>query len=104
VLLGSDPDLDAADAVLAADHSLRITGELLRAAVDAVPERWLADEPGFESPGEVRAAFVAQLLARRDARDAWLSGVLAAVAERGERPAARAPNRPYWLTRERDQA
>lgn len=95
VLLGSAPDLDAADAALAP----RVTAELLRAAVDAVPERWLCDEPGFDGPGAVRTAYVEQLLARRDARDAWLPGVRDAVGQRGERAPAPPSNPPEWLAR-----
>jgi hypothetical protein len=96
VLLGCDPDLDAADAALAP----LVTPELLRAAVDAVPDRWLADEPGFDGPDAVRAAFVAQLLARRDARETWLPGVRAAVATRAEGaelPDTRGRKPPFWV-------
>jgi hypothetical protein len=96
VLLGSVPDLDAADAALAP----LVTPELVRAAADAVPAQWLADEPGFADPDAVRAAFVAQLLARRDARAAWLPGVHAAIAERaaaGGPPVTRGRNRPFWV-------
>jgi hypothetical protein len=102
VLLGglAVPDLDAADAELGA----RVTADLLGAAVAAVPDEWLADEPGLAGPDEVRAAYVAQLLARRDAREAWLPGVREAVAARGERPATRAPNPPSWLTERRGRA
>ena len=98
VLLGCHPDLDAADEALAP----AVTPELLRAAVDAVPDRWLADEPGLDGPAAVRAAFVAQLLARRDARAAWLPGVRAAVAvreEAGGPPPTRGPRQPYRVTR-----
>jgi hypothetical protein len=96
VLLGCAPDLDAADAALGP----LVTPEAVRAAADAVPDAWLADEPGFAGPDEVRAAFATQLLARRDARDAWLPGVRAAAAERaaaGAPPATRGPNRPFWV-------
>jgi len=98
VLLGCAPDLDAADAALAQ----RVTPELVRAAADAVPEQWLADEPGFGDVGEVRAAFVTQLLARRDARDSWLPGIRAAIDERGAAggpPATRGPGTPFWAGR-----
>ena len=97
VLLGADPDVDAADAELAP----KVTEPLLRSVVELVPDRWLLDEPGFDGPDAVRAAYVAQLLARRDARDGWLPGVRAAVAERVDRPATRAPNPPDWLLRGR---
>ncbi len=66
VLLGCAPDLAAADAALAP----LVTGELLAGVVAAVPDEWLADEPGFDGPDDVRSAYVRQLLARRDARDA----------------------------------
>ena len=95
VLLPANPDLDAADAELAP----RLTEPLLRAVVELVPEPWLVDEPGFDGPDAVRAAYVEQLLARLAARDGWLPGVRAAVAERVERPATRGPNPPPWLTR-----
>jgi hypothetical protein len=94
VLLGSAPDLDAADAELAP----RITEDLLRGVTALVPDRWLADEPGFDGPAAVRAAYVSQLTARRDARDGWLPGVRAAIAARVDRPATRSPNPPSWLT------
>jgi hypothetical protein len=86
VLLGSAPDLDAADAAL----SPLVDEPLLRAAVDAVPERWLTDEPEFDGPDDLRAAYVAQLLARRDAREHWLPGVRAAFADRSGQRRGRA--------------
>jgi hypothetical protein len=97
VLLGCEPDLDGADAALAP----QVTPQLLRAAADAVPDQWLADEPGFTDAGEVRAAFVAQLVARRDARAAWLPGIRAAAEERAAAgpPATRGPGTPYWVGR-----
>jgi hypothetical protein len=98
VLLGCAPDLGAADAALAP----RVTPEVLGAAVDAVPDEWLTGEPGFADAAEVRAAFVAQLLARRDARDAWLPGIRAAIDERAVAagpPATRGPGKPFWAGR-----
>jgi hypothetical protein len=98
VLLGCAPDLEAADAALAE----KITPELVRAAVRSVPEPWLADEPGFAGVDEVREAFVAQLVARRDARAAWLPGVRAAIEERaaaGAPPQTRGPGTPFWAER-----
>jgi hypothetical protein len=74
VLLRAGPDLAGADAALAP----LLTPELVRGAVDLVPDRWL-DVAGFADPAQVRAAYVARLLARRDARDAWLAGVRAAA-------------------------
>ena len=78
VLLRGAPDVDGADAALAPD----VTADLMRAAVDLVPDRWLR-VAGFADPAEVRAAYVTRLLARRDARDAWLPGVRAAVEAAG---------------------
>jgi hypothetical protein len=104
VLLGSTPALDAADDALAP----QVTAPLLQKAVDAVPDRWLVDEPGFGGPADVRAAFVEQLLARRDAREAWLPGVRAAAAARkdgqGEPPPTRGPKPPYWVTHGQSRA
>ncbi len=71
-LLPAAPDLEAADAALAP----RVTPELLRAVVDRVPDRWL-EVAGFADPAQVRTAYVGRLLARRDAREAWLTGVRA---------------------------
>lgn len=98
VLLGCAPDLDAADAALAP----QLTAEIVGAAVDAVPDEWLADEPGFADAAEVRAAFVAQLLARRDSRDGWLPGIRVAIDERAVAtgpPATRGPGKPFWVGR-----
>ncbi|MEJ3654080.1 HipA family kinase [Actinomycetes bacterium KLBMP 9759] len=94
VLLGvaTDATLDAADAEMAT----ALTADLLRAAVAGVPDRWLSGEPGFDGPDAVRDAYVRQLLARRDARGAWLPGVRTALAERVERPATRGRGTPYW--------
>ncbi|WP_252445553.1 HipA family kinase [Pseudonocardia humida] len=89
VLLGCAPDLAAADAALAP----LVTEELLAGVVAAVPDGWLADEPGFAGPDDVRAAYVRRLLARRDARGDWLPGVAAAVVGGQDRtvPATRPP-------------
>jgi hypothetical protein len=80
VLLGAAPDLDGADAALAP----LVTPELLRAVVALVPGRWLS-VPGFTGPGEVRDAYVARLLARLEAREAWLPPLREAVAQRPAR-------------------
>ncbi len=90
VLLGSSPDIDAADAALAP----LVTADLLREVVAAVPDEWLGED------GD-RDAYVAQLLARRDARGAWLPGVRDAVAHRVDHAPTRTPNPPSWLTERR---
>jgi hypothetical protein len=53
------------------DPSAEVTRATIEAAVSAVPEVWLVGEPGFDSPAEVREAYVAQLLARLVAREVW---------------------------------
>ena len=77
---GRAPDLDGADAALAP----LVTPDLVRAVVALVPDRWL-DVPGFAGPEQVRDAYAARLLARRDARDAWLPPLRDAVAQRPAR-------------------
>lgn len=67
VLATARPDLAAADAALAP----RITRALLTEVTALVPDQWLADEPGFATPDEVRAAYVRHLLARAADRS-WL--------------------------------
>jgi hypothetical protein len=47
---------------------------MLREVTGLVPDEWLADEPGFDGPDEVRDAYVAHLLARLEAPRAWLPG------------------------------
>jgi hypothetical protein len=95
LLLGRDPELAAAEAALAP----RVTPELLTEVVAQVPERWLADEPGFTGPDEVRASYVRLLGERVAARGTWLPGVAEAVAavpaERTAPVVGRA--RPGWL-------
>jgi hypothetical protein len=88
VLVGRHPDVDAADAALAP----LVTPELLRQVVAEVPEAWLGGEPE-----DVRSAYVEQLLARLDARPAWLPGLreAAAAGAAGRTPDRRA--RPAWL-------
>ena len=39
--------------------------------VKLVPDKWLRDEPGFESPQEVRSAYVDYLSARLTDPRAW---------------------------------
>ena len=89
------PDLDGADAALAP----LVTPDLLRAVVALVPDRWL-DVPGFAGPDQVRDAYVTRLLARRDARDAWLPPLREAVAQRPARIRAATgsapPARQIW--------
>ncbi|WP_344653275.1 HipA family kinase [Cryptosporangium japonicum] len=90
---GQPPALAAADAALAP----LVTADSLGAAVAAVPDIWLADEPGFDSPDDVRRAYVERLLARLAARPAWLPPLEeTARTARGSRRSV-ASNRPAWL-------
>jgi hypothetical protein len=92
-LVECDPDVPAADAELAP----RVTSELLGEVLAQVPDEWLEDPS--DGADAVRERYVAQLLARLDARDAWLPGVVAAAAVggTGRRRAPRGENRPAWL-------
>jgi len=49
----------------------QVTRSLLEQVAALVPDVWLDDEPGFGSAGEVRTAYVDQLLRRVAARRAW---------------------------------
>ena len=88
-LVECEPDVPAADAELAP----RVTRPLLEEVLAQVPDDWLPDEP------EARERYVAQLLARLAARDAWLPGLVAAAQSggAGRRRAPRGENRPSWL-------
>jgi hypothetical protein len=43
-----------------------LSDEQIRSALDDVPDVWLTDEPGFDGPDDLRAAYVQQLIGRRD--------------------------------------
>lgn len=83
-LLRFTPDLAAADAVLAP----RVTEELLREVTALVPDEWLADEPGFDGPDEVRRAYE-RVLADRAPR---IREVVTATPKEKEKQAP-----PEWL-------
>jgi hypothetical protein len=94
-LIECAPDVPAAHAALGA----RVTRPLLTEVLACVPDEWLEGATGEESPEEVRARYRDQLLARLDASEAWLPGLLAAAATggAGRRRAPRGENRPSWL-------
>jgi hypothetical protein len=54
------PDVAAAAAQLAP----LVTADLLAEVTAEIPDVWLTDEPGFDSPDELRRAYAAPLLAR----------------------------------------
>ena len=64
-LAGHGARIDDADRELSA----ALTEDLLRAAAADIPAEWLADEPGFDRPDQVREAYVSQLAGRGDRAD-----------------------------------
>jgi hypothetical protein len=78
-LIGCRPRVAEADRELAG----LVTGDLVRAAVDAVPAEWLSAEPGFATVAALRGAYVSQLLGRLDARPAWLPALVETAARGG---------------------
>ncbi|MFI9759801.1 HipA family kinase [Streptomyces sp. NPDC051963] len=91
------PDVRAADAELAP----RVTEQLLREIVAEVPDAWLAEEPGFTAPDDVREAYVGYLHARVEASKAWLPTDFPTreelAAEQALRAAKTQRGRPKWL-------
>jgi hypothetical protein len=85
VLAGYGPDLAAAAGELAP----RVTEELLAEVAADVPDEWLVDEPGFDTPDAVRRAYV-EALARRAATIHTRIG----LGPRRERKPSQAPD---WL-------
>jgi hypothetical protein len=77
-LLSCGPWIGEADRELAA----RVTPDLVRAAVAAVPDEWLDPEPGFATRDALRDAYVSWLLRRLAARDAWLPALETATGAR----------------------
>ncbi|MFB7474408.1 HipA family kinase [Kitasatospora sp. NPDC056184] len=71
-LLGAEPDLLAADKALAP-----LAEAAIEEAVAQIPDVWLADEPGFDSPGAVREAYRARLTERLAGPRDWLPEVSA---------------------------
>jgi hypothetical protein len=94
-LLECGPQVPAADTDLAP----RITRPVLEEVLALVPDEWLEGNGPEETPGVLRARYVDQLLARLDARDAWLPALVAAAETGGggRRRAPRGENRPSWL-------
>ncbi|MFD8809521.1 HipA family kinase [Streptomyces sp. NPDC059597] len=91
------PDVRAADAELAP----LVTEELLRRVVAEVPDAWLAEDAGFATPDDVRAAYVAYLLDRVGLSEQWLPTEFPSREEIAAENAARAERtqrgRPDWL-------
>jgi hypothetical protein len=79
VLMPFAPDVAGADALLAP----LVTAEAADAALAFVPDEWMADEAGFETPDDVRTAFRDWFAARIEAREAWLPGPAAGAPGTG---------------------
>jgi hypothetical protein len=94
VLIGCAPDIEAAEAALAA----KVTREALADVVAAVPGHWLTVEAPFTDLDEVRRGYADALWRRFEARASWLTGLADAVSSY-ERTGRVAPkrNRPRWL-------
>ncbi len=95
-LVETGPDVLAADA----DLGPLVTDAMLGAAAAEVPDEWLDSEPGFGGPDQVRAAFVAHLRRRLDARPVWLPALAESAARRGTDRVTRVARRqrPAWLS------
>ncbi|MFF4687271.1 HipA family kinase [Streptomyces sp. NPDC001307] len=93
------PDVRAADAALAP----KVTEDLLRGIVAEVPDAWLAEDAGFASPDDVRAAYVDYLMARVRLSHEWLPTDFPSreqlAAEEAARAAKTQAGRPDWLKR-----
>jgi len=93
-LLGCGPKIDEADDELAS----RMTGDVLREAVAAVPDEWLEPEPGLDEPDLIRQAHVGQLSRRLADRAAWLAGIRETARRPGRaRRVTTRSGRPDWL-------
>ncbi len=71
VLLPFASELPTADAELVP----RLTPDVLRGVLELVPDEWLANEPGFESAEEVRAAYVGYLTDRLADPRPWVQAM-----------------------------
>ena len=58
-----------------------VTPEVLDEVLGLVPDEWLAGEPGFDSPDDVRSAYVDVLRRRLERPDTWLDAVEVARAD-----------------------
>jgi hypothetical protein len=101
-LIGLGARIDDADGEL----SVAVNEDVLRDAAAQVPTDWLAGEPGFDRPDQVRQAYISQLAGRLRARESWLPGLRAAAASGTPRAhrAGAGPGPPAWLTGPRDHS
>lgn len=94
VLAPFAPDLATATEELAP----QVTEESLTEVAADVPDEWLVDEPGFESPEEVRRAYVTALLERARTMDG--PGTIGDRVTIGERTREKPSRVPGWLAGE----
>jgi len=78
VLLRWATELPEVDAELAA----LLTPEAVAGVVDMIPDSWLADEPGFASAGELRAAYRDYLTQRLESPRQWMEDAVRARSPR----------------------
>ena len=71
VLVPFAPDVAAAAAALAP----QVTEDLLAEVTAEIPDAWLADEPGFDTPDELRRAYARPLLQRAAAVHERITGI-----------------------------
>jgi hypothetical protein len=57
-----------------------LTPDVVRRAVEEVPEVWLVDEPGFASVGELREAYATWFTGRLAGPRPWLADLRAVQA------------------------
>ncbi|WAX81163.1 HipA family kinase [Streptomyces sp. KMM 9044] len=62
-------------AAAAAELAPRVTADLLAEVTAEIPDVWLAGEPGFDTPDELRQAYARALLARAATVHEWVHGV-----------------------------
>ncbi|GLP63955.1 hypothetical protein RKD27_007598 [Streptomyces sp. SAI-126] len=62
-------------AAAAADLAPRVTEDLLAEVTAEIPDAWLADEPGFDTPDELRRAYARPLLLRAAAVHERITGI-----------------------------
>ncbi|MER6573824.1 hypothetical protein ABT288_48795, partial [Streptomyces sp. NPDC001093] len=65
------PDVAAA----AADLAPRVTADLLAEVTAEIPDAWLTDEPGFDTPDDLRRAYAGPLLARAGVVHERITGI-----------------------------
>lgn len=97
-LVRCSPDLDGA----APQNADQLGREVFARIVNAVPEQWLVDEPGFADADELRDAYVEALMRRLDTQPERISVLKSAdytSASHSDSRHAAPRSRPDWLNR-----